>query len=100
MPEIDPNTLDDVIHGRVRLSVMAFLSTAGQADFNLLKEKTQSTDGNLSTHLRKLEEAGYVSQHKRFAGRKPQTVVAMTEAGLTAFLNYLAALQALLPARA
>lgn len=96
MPELDPNEIDDVIHGRIRLSVMAFLSTAGEADFNLLKEKTQTTDGNLSTHLRKLEEAGYVSQDKRFIGRRPQTLIAMTEVGRAAFLKYLDALGVLL----
>jgi len=96
MPELDPNEIDEVIHGRIRLSVMAFLSTAGQAEFGVLKEKTQATDGNLSTHLRKLEDAGYVTQEKRFVGRRPQTMVAMTETGRTAFLRYLDALGALL----
>lgn len=96
MPELDPNEIDEVIHGRVRLSVMAFLSTAGQAEFGVLKDKTQATDGNLSTHLRKLEDAGYVTQEKRFVGRRPQTLVAMTEAGRSAFLRYLDALGALL----
>lgn len=96
MPDLDPNEIDEVIHGRIRLSIMAFLSTAGQADFGLLKEKTQTTDGNLSTHLRKLEEAGYVTQDKRFVARRPQTLIAMTETGRAAFLKYLDALGALL----
>lgn len=99
MPDLDPNDIDEVIHGRVRLSIMAFLSTAGQAEFGVLKDKTQATDGNLSTHLRKLEDAGYVVQDKRFVGRKPQTVIGMTELGRKAFVNYLTALQALLPAK-
>ena len=96
MPELDPNTIDDVIHGRVRLSIMAYLSTAHEAEFGVLKDKTQSTDGNLSTHLRKLEEAGYVTQTKRFVGRKPQTLIGMTETGRKAFIAYLEALKGLL----
>jgi DNA-binding MarR family transcriptional regulator len=71
---------------------MAFLSTAGSADFNALKAKLQATDGNLSVHLRKLEEAGYVAIEKRFVGKKPLTAVALTEAGRTAFIRYLDAM--------
>ncbi|MFI5269539.1 MAG: transcriptional regulator, partial [Chloroflexota bacterium] len=55
MDDFDIERIDEVIHGRLRLGVMAYLSSAGLADFNALKAKLQATDGNLSVHLRKLE---------------------------------------------
>ena len=88
--------IDDVIHGRVRLAVMAYLSGAGAADFNELKIKVGGTDGNLSVHLRKLEEAGYIEIEKRFAGRKPQTLCRLTDKGREAWLDYIARLEQLL----
>ncbi len=96
MNAFDPSAIDDVIHGRIRLAVMSYLSTAGETDFADLKDKTQSTDGNLSTHLKKLEEAGYVAQTKGFVGRKPRTTIALTEKGRGAWLAYLGALNDLL----
>lgn len=89
MEGFDVNTLDDVIHGRMRLGIMAYLVGAGSADFGSLKAQLQATDGNLSVHLRKLEEAGYVAIDKSFRDRKPLTSVALTEAGREAFLKYL-----------
>ena len=88
----DIGKLDDVIHGRVRLGVMAYLADAGVADFNELKALLDVTQGNLSVHLRKLEEAGYVSIDKSFIDRKPLTRVRMTDAGRTAFAAYLEAI--------
>lgn len=84
--------IDEVIHGRVRLGIMAYLSTAGAAEFNELKRRLQITDGNLSAHLRKLEEAGYVAVDKSFVGRKPLTRLALTPSGRAAFLGYLDAM--------
>jgi DNA-binding HxlR family transcriptional regulator len=96
MPDdFDIAGIDEVIHGRLRLGVMAFLSGAGTADFNALKAKLQATDGNLSVHLRKLEDVGYVAVEKTFVGRKPHTTVALTEAGRAAFIRYLDAMAAL-----
>ena len=92
MDGFDLDAIDEVIHGRVRLGVMAYLAGAGAADFNELKAKLQTSDGNLSVHLRKLEEAGYVTIHKSFAGRKPLTRVELAEAGRDAYARYLAAL--------
>ena len=91
----DIEALDEVIHGRVRLGIMAFLASAGDAEFTTLKSRLQLTDGNLSVHLRKLEEAGYVEVEKRFVGKKPQTRVAISRSGRAAFLNYLKAMQTL-----
>lgn len=89
------DAIDEVIHGRVRLGIMAFLSTADSAEFSTLKARLQLTDGNLSVHLRKLEEAGYVEVIKQFVGRKPQTQAKITRAGRTAFSKYLQAMSAL-----
>jgi DNA-binding MarR family transcriptional regulator len=89
MAEFDINGIDEVIHGRLRLGVMAILAAAGAADFNTLKSRLEATDGNLSVHLRKLEEAGYVVIHKSFSGRKPLTEVRLTPDGRKAFVAYL-----------
>ena len=93
---LDYRAIDDVIHGRVRLAVMAYLSGAGSADFSELRAKTGTTDGNLSVNLRKLEAAGYVAIEKKFVDRRPQTLCHLTEAGRSAWLAYLARLQAML----
>ena len=90
--DFDIGGLDEVVHGRLRLGVMAFLAGAGSADFNALKSRLQATDGNLSVHLRKLEEAGYVAIAKTFAGKKPLTTVTLTPAGRAAFIGYLDAM--------
>lgn len=93
--DFDINRIDEVIHGRVRLGIMAVLSGVESADFNTLKARLQTTDGNLSVHLRKLEDAGFVSVSKRFQGRKPVTEAAMTEAGRRGFVAYLDAMSGL-----
>jgi DNA-binding HxlR family transcriptional regulator len=95
----DIGRLDEVIHGRVRLGIMAYLAGVDAADFNELKARLQTTDGNLSVHLRKLEEAGFVAVSKSFQGRKPLTQAAMTGAGRDAFVAYLDAMSALVAAR-
>ena len=90
--DFDIDRIDEVIHGRLRLGIMAYLSSAETADFNALKARLQATDGNLSVHLRKLEDAGYVAIEKRFVGRKPLTTVTLTEPGRMAFIRYLDAM--------
>ncbi|MAL57431.1 MAG: winged helix-turn-helix domain-containing protein [Brevundimonas aurantiaca] len=97
--DFDISRIDDVIHGRIRLGIMAYLSGADTADFNTLKTRLQTTDGNLSVHLRKLEEAGFVAVTKSFIGRKPLTQASLTEDGRAAFVAYLDAMAGLLPAR-
>jgi DNA-binding MarR family transcriptional regulator len=92
MDEFDVNGIDDVIHGRLRLGVMAILAGAGAADFNTLKSRLEATDGNLSVHLRKLEDAGYVAIDKSFVGKKPLTRVGLTPKGRQAFVAYLEAM--------
>jgi DNA-binding MarR family transcriptional regulator len=88
----DIGRIDDVIHGRLRLGVMAYLANAEVADFNELKSVLEVTQGNLSVQLRKLEEAGYVTIEKGFLGRKPRTRVRLTDGGRAAFAAYLEAL--------
>jgi DNA-binding HxlR family transcriptional regulator len=100
MPDdFDIGRIDEVIHGRIRLGIMAYLSGAGTANFNELKAKLQTTDGNLSVHLRKLEEAGFVTVDKSFVGRKPLTEASMTEIGRSAFMTYLEAMSGLVSPR-
>jgi DNA-binding PadR family transcriptional regulator len=93
LPELDP-----VVHGKLRLAVLSLLTAVEEADFIWLRQKTGATDGNLGGQMLKLEEAGYVAMEKRFAGRKPQTVYRMTQAGREALAGYVAALKSLLGA--
>jgi DNA-binding MarR family transcriptional regulator len=88
--------LDEVIHGRMRLGIVTYLAGAEVADFNELKVALDATQGNLSVHLRKLEEAGYVAIEKGFLGRKPLTRVRLTSAGRKAFAGYLEAMNKLI----
>ena len=97
MTDFDHTSIDELLQSRVRLAIVAFLASAGQADFSLLRDAIKTTDGNASVHLRKLEEAGYVAVEKRFANRKPQTLYALTQRGRKALLDYVAHLENLLP---
>jgi DNA-binding HxlR family transcriptional regulator len=93
----DISRVDEVIHGRVRLGIMAYLSgIGGAADFGEIKGKLGTTDGNLSVHLSKLEEVGFVRIEKTYAGKKPLTRAHLTEAGRAGFARYLEAIAALL----
>lgn len=93
---IDIEAIDEVIHGRLRLGIMAYLSAVNPASFPELLDKTGASNGNLSTHLSKLEAAGYVTQEKGYAGKKPQTLVHLTESGRDAWIDYLDTMQSLL----
>lgn len=92
MSGFDIGKIDDVIHGRMRLGIMAYLADAEAAEFNELKALLQATQGNLSVHLRKLEDAGYIEIEKSFMGRKPLTRARITASGRKAFAGYLEAL--------
>jgi len=91
--------LDTLIHAPVRLRIMSTLLPVEHMSFTALKAAVGATDGNLATHLAKLENAGYVDVTKQFVGRKPLTSYAMSETGRLAFVAYLDMLQALLPPR-
>lgn len=92
MANYDIGGIDEVIHGRLRLGVMAYLANVEVADFNELKALLEVTQGNLSVQLRKLEDAGYVTIEKGFLGRKPRTQIRISTAGRKAFAAYLEAL--------
>ena len=94
----DHNAIDDVIHGRIRLGIVAYLSAVESALFSELRDKVGATDGNLSAHLRKLEEAGYVAVAKSFVARKPQTRLALTHGGRQAWNTWLDSIERLMKA--
>jgi DNA-binding MarR family transcriptional regulator len=85
--------LDPLLHSQLRLAVMSVLLTVESAEFTYLKEKTESTAGNLSVQLDKLSEAGYITIEKSFRGKKPLTSCRITKKGIKAFDDYVAALR-------
>lgn len=89
MSAFEVGKIDDVIHGRLRLGIMAYLANAEVADFTELKNALEVTQGNLSVQLRKLEDAGYIEIEKSFLNRKPLTRARITSAGRQAFKEYL-----------
>lgn len=95
----DLGKIDEVIHGRIRLGIMVYLADAETADFTELKSALEATQGNLSVHLKKLEEANYVTIDKSFRDNKPLTRVTITKAGRKAFAAYLEALGGLIGGR-
>lgn len=95
----DLGRIDDIIHGRVRLGIMVYLADAESADFTELKSVLEVTQGNLSVHLKKLEEAGYVMIDKSFRDNKPLTRASITKEGRKAFAAYLEALGGLIGGR-
>lgn len=97
MRALDIDKIDETIHGRIRLGIMAYLANAGVAEFTELRAALKTTQGNLSIHLRKLEEAGYVEIDKSFLGRKPLTRARISRAGRRAFAAYLEEIAKLLP---
>jgi DNA-binding HxlR family transcriptional regulator len=90
--------LDRLIHERMRLGIVSALAANSSLTFNDLKKLLRTTDGNLSVHARKLEEAGYVACSKSFEGRMPRTEYALTEAGRKALEKYLNHMEALIQA--
>ena len=88
--------LDRLLHEPARLSVVACLAMVDEADFVFLQSQTGMTGGNLSSHVKKLEQAGYVSIRKEIHGTRPRTTLALTDAGRTAFEAYLASIRTLL----
>lgn len=85
--------LNPLLHSQLRLGVMSILMTVDEADFVYLKEKTESTAGNLSVQIDKLSTAGYIKVEKGFAGKKPRTVCHITNQGRLAFEEYVNALK-------
>ncbi len=94
--DFDYQQLDDIIHSRIRLAIMALLVSVDEAEFTFIREKVQATDGNLSVHLKKLEDAGYISVKKSFINRKPTSTYRITTKGHNAFEIYIDRLEKLL----
>ncbi len=88
--------LDPVVHTRIRLGILSALSAGGAMTFVELKEVLQTSDGNLSVHSRKLEEAGYVSVEKTFSNRTPLTTYKLTRRGKKALADYLDQMEAII----
>ena len=91
-----PVELDRVIHERVRLAIVSALASAPTLTFNELKELLEITDGNLSVHARKLEEAGFIACEKSFVDRVPRTEYQLTKAGRKALNQYLDHMESLI----
>ena len=89
---------DRVIHEKTRLAIVSALAVNDRLSFNELKEIVRTSDGNISVHARKLEEANYISTKKSFEGRMPHTDYALTAAGRRAFERYLGHMEALIKA--
>src|SRR5919204_5935293 len=90
--------LDRIIHERLRLGIVSALAVTDRLSFNDLKRLLRTTDGNLSVHARKLEDAQYIACEKSFDGRMPRTEYRLTAAGRRAFEKYLAHMESIIKA--
>ena len=95
-PETVPSDLNRLIHERIRLGIVSALAVNRSLTFNELKAMLKTTDGNLSVHARKLEEANYISCNKSFDGRLPKTEFRLTSVGKRALERYLDHMEALI----
>jgi DNA-binding transcriptional ArsR family regulator len=87
--------LDPMLHERGRLAIVSALAAVEGLTFTELRDHLEMTDGNLSVHLQKLEDKGYVEIEKQFVGRRPQTTCRLTRGGRKAFVHYLDQLEAI-----
>lgn len=85
--------LDPIVHAPNRLAILSILISVDSANFTFLKKTIGITDGNLNTHLGKLENSGFVKIQKKFVGKKPQTLCSITAKGRAAFKKYLEQLE-------
>jgi DNA-binding transcriptional ArsR family regulator len=85
--------LDPILHSQLRLAVMSLLISVKEADFTFIREKTNSTAGNLSVQVQKLKDVGYIDVAKQFKDNYPQTTCKITPEGIAAFESYVKALQ-------
>lgn len=93
---MDFKDLDPVLHSQLRLAIMNILLSEKEAEFTLLKERTNATAGNLSVQINKLRDASYIDVVKQFRDNYPQTLCKITPAGKKAFENYVHSIQAYL----
>jgi DNA-binding MarR family transcriptional regulator len=91
--ELDYRRIDPLIHSRIRLALMSVLTRVDDISFNELKKILNATDGNLSTHLSKLADVGYVALEKDTEAERPETRIHVTQKGLTAFASYIMELE-------
>lgn len=94
----ETQALENLIHEKVRLGIVSALAASGPMTFNELKTLLDASDGNISVHARRLEEAGYITCHKSFEGRFPRTEYALTDSGRAALEKYLDHLEAIVGA--
>lgn len=87
--QFDHTKIDEIVHSRIRLSILAALATVDEIDFTTLMNEVNTTKGNLSVHLTKLENKGYVTIKKQFVGKKPLTTCKISEEGFNALKEYL-----------
>lgn len=80
--------LDPLLHSQLRLSIVSILMSVDEANFNFIKDETQSTSGNLSIQIKKLQEAGYIEVKKTFINKYPNTSLSITRKGIEAFEDY------------
>ena len=88
--------LDPILHSQLRLAVISLLISVKEADFIFIKDKTNSTAGNLSVQIQKLKDAGYINVAKQFKDNYPQTTCKITKQGIKAFEEYVVSLQSYL----
>jgi DNA-binding MarR family transcriptional regulator len=96
MTDFNYHEIDDVIHSRIRTAIMAVLISVEEAEFTFIRDKINATDGNLSVHLKKLEDHGYVSVRKEFVDRKPLSRYTITDTGRKAFEEYIKKLESII----
>lgn len=96
MTDFNYQEIDDVIHSRIRTAIMAVLISVDEAEFTFIREKINATDGNLSVHLKKLEEHKYISVKKEFIDRKPVSRYRITDVGRKAFELYIKKLESII----
>lgn len=88
MKDFNYKSIDDLLHSRIRLAVISFLSGCEESDYTTIKNSVGASDGNITSHLRKLEDADYVTMRKDFVGRKPITYYKISNKGKNAFVAY------------
>ena len=96
MPDLDQPDIDKVIHEPARFAILSNLMVVDSADFVYVQNQTKLTRGNLSSHMTKLETAGYISVEKKFVGKKPQTILSLTLKGRSALEAYVQNMKKLL----
>ena len=96
MTDFNYHEIDDVIHSRIRTAIMAVLISVDEAEFTFIREKINATDGNLSVHLKKLEDNDYISVKKEFVDRKPVSRYRITNSGRKAFEDYIKKLESII----